>query len=64
MTEEQRVRVKVLIPQQEFYFWYDEEDWNSAVHSREIGWFMDHDLSDLNPSLEVYGPDGKLAVDW
>jgi hypothetical protein len=60
----ERIRVKVLIPQQEFYFWYDEEDWNYAVENGETDWLMDYDLSGLDWRSEIYGPDGKLAGEW
>lgn len=59
-----QVRVKVVIPQQEFYFHYDEDEWQRAIETDAVGYLMDNDLSRLDWQEEVYGPDGKLVVVW
>lgn len=59
-----QVRVKVLVPQQEFYFWYDEDDWKHAVETDGLVYLMDLDLSNLDPQMDVYGPDGEVVAGW
>jgi hypothetical protein len=52
------VTVTVRVPEQFTEFTYTKAEWDEAVRTKRVEYLMDNDLSDMDITEEVYGPDG------
>lgn len=56
------ITVTVKIPEQWYAFDYEKRWFDAVMVDGDLDHFMDLDISNINPDMKVYGPDGELLL--